>query len=274
MIVIFNHAKFMYKMFFITIVLLSLILGGQANRVGILTPQARNRDISAPVCIRKDFDSILPLHHHDHGDICLQTESILAKSMAWTDGPICRSHSNGTTPFCIYSNSSFANGRGISSVKLAWQDNCRKLISLRLITSAEIAEKLTKLPAFTDNQDTSLRGFPPYEVRELPGKGFGVIANKTIERGDRIMAHRVVLAIHNDAVDLSRDEDVEFFNAALKYLPTSTLSKYNNMAAHFGHIDQNVEKMNTNSFSEEFVGKEHWSESIFTNQPISELRDA
>lgn len=128
-----------------------------------------------------------------------------------------------------------------------------------MITSADIAEKFADIPAFSNHQATSMGGFPPYEVREIPGKGFGVVANRTIERGDRIMAHRVLLALHHDSLELSEDDDAEFFNAALKSLPASSLSLYASLAAHHDTTERNVEILNTNSFSEDFFGEEHWS---------------
>lgn len=129
---------------------------------------------------------------------------------------------------------------------------------------------MAKLPAFTSPQVSKTIESPPFEVRPLNGRGFGVVANKTIERGDRIMAIQPLVAVHGDAFQPPEDSDFSFFNLALNYLPNSSLALYTSLAAHFQRADNNWEKLNTNAFSEDLGGKEHWSKLILSENSCNE----
>jgi hypothetical protein len=80
--------------------------------------------------------------------------------------------------FCLYFSSTFAEGRGIG-----------------IFSSPRVARELLKNDAFA--KPDSIAGMndlvtgpfspPPYEPRVFPGKGIGLVANRTLYRGERIM---------------------------------------------------------------------------------------
>jgi hypothetical protein len=105
----------------------------------------------------------------------------------WSVKPMCvvakdaptRSKEN---TYCTFVSETFFNGRGIA-----------------IFTSVDHAEVFTALKAFTDPE--SMEGStdipnlvaPGLERKYFPGKGWGMLANRTIFRGERIMQEPVTL---------------------------------------------------------------------------------
>jgi len=90
-------------------------------------------------------------------------------------------------------------------------------------------------------------GNPPYEQRALEGRGFGLIANKTLHRGSKIFAHTPVIAIQDDIINVLEDKDHELLvKLAVDRLPTSTREMFRALHGHFGAGDH--EKVTTNAF--------------------------
>ncbi|KAI0127425.1 hypothetical protein BJ170DRAFT_683268 [Xylariales sp. AK1849] len=103
-------------------------------------------------------------------------EQKLAESL-WPIATSCATGSNGTDVYCVYSNPSFAGGRGIT-----------------ILTSPSEAIKLAKSTAFTNPtlyqtvKDFNAPASPRWRVEEVPGKGMGLIANQNLQTGDHIMS--------------------------------------------------------------------------------------
>lgn len=152
-------------------------------------------------------------------------------SSPWTLQNNCR---NNTETFCAFSSSSFAGGRGIS-----------------ILTTPDRAESLQQLPAFTDagalsgiNEQLS----PAFEEKELPGRGRGLIANKTLHRGDRIFAHTPILMLDGESFgDLEKEEWLELEHAAVNNLPLKTRTMF---SALYGRpvTDPVSDRIDTNAF--------------------------
>ncbi|KAL7935401.1 SET domain-containing protein, partial [Trichoderma chlorosporum] len=127
-------------------------------------------------------------------------------SSPWTSQSTC--HQN-TETFCAFSSNDFAGGRGIS-----------------ILTTPSRVEKLQQLPAFVDADALSgVNGqpSPPFEEKELPGRGRGLIANKTLHRGDRIFAHTPIMIIDSESFgDLETEEWLDLEHAAVNNLPPKT----------------------------------------------------
>ncbi|PTB34911.1 hypothetical protein M441DRAFT_32405 [Trichoderma asperellum CBS 433.97] len=136
--------------------------------------------------------------------------------------------------FCVFSSYGFADGRGIS-----------------ILTTPDRVESLQQLPAFSD--DDALSGIneqvsPPFEETELPGRGRGLIANKTLHRGDRIFAHTPILMLDGESFgDLEKKQWLELEHTAANNLPPKTKKMF---SALYGRpmTDPVSDRIDTNAF--------------------------
>lgn len=154
----------------------------------------------------------------------------------WSHRPRCIRQENSTELYCVYTSPSFARGRGIS----IW-------------TTPEEIEDILRLPAFMDHsvfdEGVNEESNPPYEAKQLPGRGIGLIANRTLQRGDHIFSHTPVFFIHPDVFELFPEEDrIKMQQTAIQRLPPNTKSAFMGLYGHFGgdHIE---DVLNTNSFA-------------------------
>ncbi|QDS71708.1 hypothetical protein FKW77_008461 [Venturia effusa] len=153
----------------------------------------------------------------------------------WSHISRCLREQNMTEKFCVYTNQDFARNRGISF----W-------------TTPEHAEEILKLPAFSDPD--ILRGVneepnPPYESRQLPGRGMGLIANRTLQKGDLIFSTTPVLMVEERIWDIFAKHDMfPYLHRAVRKLPRRSEKKFMDLWGHFGG-DPIEDIINTNSFA-------------------------
>ncbi|KAF4634143.1 hypothetical protein G7Y89_g3970 [Cudoniella acicularis] len=209
-------------------------------------------------------------HHHHHNDLTDSTQTCpkvptdpiewpAGFSKPWTHTPFCtripgtsESSANGTTPlskenssFCVYTSATYRSGRGIS-----------------VVTKPSIANEIAKLPAF-NRKSSNLLGNqpPPYEIKYVVGKGMGVIANRTIFRGERLFAHSVIAIYHNEAFLTKRSREhglrAKLMERGIEQLPQDARERFYAMIGQPGTENQVVGKLNVNTFGEEFGGEEH-----------------
>lgn len=130
----------------------------------------------------------------------------------WISEAECIETDDGTS-YCVYTSPTFANGRGIS-----------------ILTTPDRAETVQRLPAFTDAEamaGANSEPAPPFEERVLPGRGRGLIANKTLHRGDRIFAYSPILVLDEDAFDnLDQKDWIAMETAAVEKLPLATRQSF------------------------------------------------
>jgi hypothetical protein len=157
----------------------------------------------------------------------------------WTFWPECYSNENTTEPFCVFTSQEFASGRGIF-----------------FVTTTTKAYDLLKKPAFTDpdalnriNQHSN----PPFEEHEFPGKGRGLVANKTLHRGDQIFASTPLLISDPDAYELVEAERLALSNRGVETLPPNTQKLFWKLLDHFKG-DPVDDRINTNAFEIEING--------------------
>ncbi|KAH8591234.1 hypothetical protein B0O99DRAFT_632945 [Bisporella sp. PMI_857] len=155
---------------------------------------------------------------------------------------------NATIRFCTYSSPKFANNRGLS-----------------VLTKPEIANKISKYKSVQrPSTRDPFRAFPPpFEIKELPGRGLGVIANRTIERGERLFAHAVMGIFHNDAFlaehEPSYREHEDLFHDAIDQLPLDSNELFWDLTSHEETLGINrvIGRLNTNTFAANFGGEGH-----------------
>jgi hypothetical protein len=163
---------------------------------------------------------------------------VVASSPHWTSPPQCIDRGNMTEVYCIFTSATFANGRGIS-----------------IFTTPENAAAIAKLPAFEDptvhDENEALNSSPPpYELRELPGRGIGVIANRTLHRGDRIFSETPSYMIDDQiSPDVDDELHVQMQRYAVLVLPEPLRDLSLDLCAHFGVADRIDDIMATNAFA-------------------------
>ncbi|KAI1744075.1 SET domain-containing protein [Xylaria scruposa] len=116
--------------------------------------------------------------------------------------------------YCVYTNNNFL-GKGIS-----------------LITTAPNHARVAGLQV----PETGLRSsYPKTRIVEIPGKGKGLIATRTIRRGERIMAARPALLVHRNAFRELRLEDIYYLmDTAIDKLPKPRKESYLAQAGTMG----------------------------------------
>ena len=154
---------------------------------------------------------------------------------------------NASTKFCTYHTPEFANYRGLS-----------------VLTKPEIAGKIATYRSVVSpaTETPELAYPPPFEIKQLPGRGMGVIANRTIERGETLFAHAVVGIFHNDVFTHKGHQHYHeyegLFHDAVDQLPTQTNEKFWALATHEeGGVDGVIGRLNTNVFAVNMGGEEH-----------------
>lgn len=139
-----------------------------------------------------------------------------------------------TTKFCSYTDPSFSRGRGMT-----------------IITTPEIAERLYKnSSAFTKPvpDDVNVEVNPPYYLKSIPGRGVGVIVNKTLNRGDVIFKYTPVFVLHAEIFDLmDYKARIELQQKSVESLPPASRDSFLALHGHFGG-DEIEDRINTNAF--------------------------
>lgn len=184
----------------------------------------------------------------------------------WSYEPACTASLGalGGRPLCVYTNRSFAGGRGLS-----------------VFTTPQIAEHIAGLPAFqvhdvlehgvNDLKDgTDSHGINKFDhvttsshwvdeineinetqgcwyTRPIPNKGIGMFAKKHLRRGDLITAYTPVLVAYSETL-LSRAEREKFLQLAINQLPGPTREGYLQLATVYGDpriVVQDIASANT-----------------------------
>ncbi|KAF8850985.1 SET domain-containing protein [Acephala macrosclerotiorum] len=164
-------------------------------------------------------------------------------SSPWTHTPECIHSDGNTEEYCVYTNNTFAHGRGIS-----------------FFTSPTIATRIAELSAFTNQSvHDNVNNFedPPWEVRDIPGKGNGLFATRELHRGDLILADTPVGILESDAFLLDYPIGYRYLHTAFDRLPDATKDLVMRTAAH-SPGDPYMERINTNAFAGDFEGKPHF----------------
>jgi hypothetical protein len=235
----------MYLLLWISLLFISsIVLAGQTFDVRTIDRANLNNPLTDSMCTLGDIDLLLVVPGHNyHTGVCrpdprasVASSEPAATGGPWTRKPKCTQICNESRPLCVFTAGGFAQGRGIS-----------------LLTDPSTAQSISKLPAFTDpNVLTGVNiqaDSPPFVIRELLGRGKGVIANRTIERGDLIMAYTATTIFHERAFD---DPDYHMLHTAVDQLPRSSRALWLDLAAH-SDGDMYKEKINTNTFWEVII---------------------
>jgi hypothetical protein len=148
----------------------------------------------------------------------VRADGLTSTSFPWTHNPTClyarlpstfNTNNTGAKKekeiFCVYTNSLFANGRGIS-----------------FITTPEVATHFTA-DGFS-HADQEERGGGLWETRETTDRGIGSFTKeKRVEAGESLMVKHPVLLISRDLLHAdAREERHVLLERAMKQLPAKT----------------------------------------------------
>ncbi|KAH6629093.1 hypothetical protein C7974DRAFT_311449 [Boeremia exigua] len=151
----------------------------------------------------------------------------------WTFWPECFSNENIADAYCLFSDQSFANGRGIF-----------------IVTTEPLAYSLLQKQAF-QNPDSLYRSNqhanPPFVQHDFPIKGRGLVANTTLFRGDQIFASTPLLITNSGAYDLIESERLDLLYRGVETLPEASQKLFWGLLDHFKG-DPVDDRISTNNF--------------------------
>jgi len=128
--------------------------------------------------------------------------------VGWYEPKLC------SKGYCVFANRGIANGRGMAMVTTS--THMQKIRRL---------EPVLAQPGTNGHFDTSKP--PPYEEKDIPGRGIVLVANQTLKRGDRLMAWSPVLIVHkNFYEEVPPDDQTSLLAAAVALLPDATRAKF------------------------------------------------
>jgi hypothetical protein len=163
-----------------------------------------------------------------------QTETATeAPKSAWVGGKRCAG------VFCLWANREYAGGRGI-------------VVITDPLNLEKVKQREAGLIALQAARDT----LPPpsYDIQTVGDKGLGLVANKSLGRGDDLMAHAPVLLVHRTFVEqfpTSKKHPILDYVPTL--MPSTTRRLFVRQKGHFGgHKITDI--LTTNSFQMDLGG--------------------
>ncbi|KAF1941694.1 SET domain-containing protein [Clathrospora elynae] len=155
------------------------------------------------------------------------------KDFPWNFSPECFSTEATEEPYCVFSDQNFASGRGIF-----------------IITTKTLAYAMLEKDAFTRPETLSRMNHfenPPFYKHDFPGKGRGLVANKTLQRGDQLFASTPILITDPDLYDLPNSERLALMHRGIETLPVASQRVFWEL---MGHTDDDPidDRINTNNF--------------------------
>ena len=189
-------------------------------------------------CKPSNFDapSTDPTTFKSNSTLTLDESRASAETVAdfpWTFWPECYSNENTTEPVCVFTDQNFAGGRGIF-----------------IVSTSTLAYQILQKPAFKDPNALSRinnHDNPPFTTHEFPGKGRGLIANKTLNRGDQIFASTPLLITNPASYHLTETERLRLAHRGVDSLPETSKTLFWALLDHFKG-DPVDDRINTNAF--------------------------
>jgi hypothetical protein len=101
------------------------------------------------------------------------------------------------------------------------------------VTTRPNFERLLKLEETATIHAPSV---PPYYIDKVPGKGLGVVANKTLHRGDVVMTEFPAFLVHRslERSSITQSEQFSILDDALDELPPARREAFLAQMGHFG----------------------------------------
>ncbi|TID17429.1 SET domain-containing protein 5 [Venturia nashicola] len=157
-------------------------------------------------------------------------------SQLWSYTPECMYCSGLGTNMCVYTSKTFKSNRGIS-----------------IIATPKSASSVAENAVFHHLllSTTAIGVFEsPYEMRPIPGRGFGLVANRTVQRGEKIFEDTPILIAQPIAEKdgLTEEELYRLYRVAVERLPKKSQELVMGLHGHFGG-DAVYDRFSTNAFN-------------------------
>ncbi|CAP70984.1 uncharacterized protein PODANS_3_10350 [Podospora anserina S mat+] len=179
----------------------------------------------------------------------------------WTHTPFCLDTKAGT-PYCVFTASKFQGPkRGISIIAPLSNNASSSLAQIEKLILASPKAKDDFITVGEDLED------PPYALRTIDGKGFGLIATRKIPKGSIFMTDYATLMADKDfAANLRMEQGRLLLSEAVVRLPyPDRVLKLARSSTRPGDVPAAEDVMKTNSFSVEAVGLSPLHLSRFAN---------
>jgi ribosomal RNA assembly protein len=152
----------------------------------------------------------------------------------------------------VYTNASFANGRGIS-----------------IVTTPSLATQFAALPAFHVRQSDHINTFSDtWFTSSIPGKGMGMLASVPLVPKTRVLAYTPVFLAYLES-ELDTMEREALWRVAIEQLPEKTRHMFLDLAVVFGdHRVKAQDVVKANTFQVVVGGGNHlvvWPETSRLN---------
>ena len=187
--------------------------------------------------------SVVPHFSHSACFPWKQTQEI-AETGSWSHEPFCVRptwdyESNPDKVICVYTSSTFRNGRGIT-----------------IITTPETAEEILESPAFSEPE--TLPEFQqdedpaPYEAKVLPGRGLGLFAKREIKTGETILMDQPTIIVLRSAYRLFPEHEQELLQwQGILQMPELGRRTTRDLAKA-GVGDEIIDILQTNAFAQPY----------------------
>lgn len=159
----------------------------------------------------------------------------------WNMEPVCL-HDAKAGSNCVYTSTWFAGGRGLSLVTSPLEEI--------LLLQAEVFKRAATNPDVVGDQHGDLNlAETRFKQRKIPGKGIGLVATQSIQRGDVIYA-KTPLTIHSETAmkALRKPHRYLLMQISVERLPKASRELFFEMKGHFGG-NKYSDRVNTNSFA-------------------------
>jgi hypothetical protein len=163
----------------------------------------------------------------------LRASASQIQDYSWTFTPECFSNENTPEPYCVFSDQNFASGRGIF------------IATTKTFAYAMLEKDAFKRPQLLSRMNNYEN--PPFYQHEFPGKGRGLVANKTLQRGDQIFASTPILITDPDMHALSKPDRLALLHHGVSTLPPTSQALFWEL---MGHSDDDPvdDRISTNNF--------------------------
>ncbi|KAH6848097.1 hypothetical protein B0I37DRAFT_310334 [Chaetomium sp. MPI-CAGE-AT-0009] len=164
----------------------------------------------------------------------------------WTYRPYCADNTN----YCVFTNTNFqGRDRGVSVIDVppSGAENGTSAVT-------SIAKLLSSLPPAPESVDTTS---PPYELRDIPGKGKGLIATRKIPRGQVFMVdYAAVVADTKLPRSVRQAQGRRLLSEAIERLPAADeVLSLARSSPDPDNVPASEDVMTTNAFGVEISGK-------------------
>jgi hypothetical protein len=125
-----------------------------------------------------------------------------------------------------------------------------------LVTTKANADLVAKFPTTARHPLGMAENPPPFYTAEVPGKGIGLVANRTIKRGERIMAWQPTVIVHRQFIEkLGKEDQYRMLDMAITKLPANKRRAFMKQLGQFGgHKVSDI--LFTNSFQMNVGGED------------------